>query len=227
MKSLILTSALMLVAPGLALAQAAAEPAKKSAPAAKKEAAPKKETAAKAAAKPAAKSAAAKDKAPAKKTAKAEPTSSRQQLNTAANQVASGLIAADAALSPEEQAIAQKVHTGRIACELGAFVNVTADAATPGRFTIEGKGFKYHMTPVVTSTGAVRLEDAKGGAVWLQIANKSMLMNQKLGQRLADECMSAEQTLVAEAAKKAPPQSVFDPLPAATAVPAATATATK
>jgi len=141
--------------------------------------------------------------------------------------VASGLIAADAALSPEEQAIAQKVHTGRIACELGAFVNVTADAAVPGRFHIEGKGFKYHMTPVVTSTGAVRLEDAKGGAVWLQIANKSMLMNQKLGQRLADECMSAEQTLVAEAAKKAPPQSVFDPLPAATAVPAATATATK
>lgn len=225
MKSLILTSALMLVAPGLALAQAAAEPAKKSAPAAKKEAAPKKDTAAaKPAAKPATKSAEAKDKAPAKKTAKAEPTSSRQQLNTAANQVASGLIAADAALSPEEQAIAQKVHTGRIACELGAVVNVTADPAIPGRFHIEGKGFKYHMTPVVTSTGAVRLEDQKAGAVWLQIANKSMLMNQKLGQRLADECMSAEQTLVAEAAKKAPPQSVFDPAPAATA---ATATATK
>ncbi|EJE54805.1 hypothetical protein PMI14_00297 [Acidovorax sp. CF316] len=224
MKSLILTSALMLVAPGLALAQSAAEPAKKSAPAAKKEAAPKKDTAAaKPAAKPAAKTAEAKEKTPPKKTAKAEPTSSRQQLNTAANQVASGLIAADAALSPEEQAIAQKVHTGRIACELGAFVNVTADPAIPGRFHIEGKGFKYHMTPVVTSTGAVRLEDQKGGAVWLQIANKSMLMNQKLGQRLADECMSAEQTLVAEAAKKAPPQSVFDPAPAATA----TATTTK
>ena len=218
MKSLILTSALMLLAPGIALAQTAAEPAKKSAPAAKKEAAPKKEAAAKPAAKPAAKATAeAKDKAPAKKTAKAEPTSSRQQLNTAANQVASGLIAADAALSPEEQAIAQRVHTGRIACELGAFVTVTADAAIPGRFHIEGKGFKYHMSPVVTSTGTVRLEDPKGGAVWLQIANKSMLMNQKLGQRLADECMSAEQTLVAEAAKKAPPQSVFDPAPAATA----------
>jgi hypothetical protein len=216
MKSLILTSALMLVAPGLALAQAAAEPAKKSAPAAKKDAAPKKEAAAKPAAKPATKSAEAKEKAPAKKTtAKAEPTSSRQQLHTAANQVATGLIAADAALSPEELAIAQKVLTGRIACELGAFVNVTADAATPGRFVIEGKGFKYQMTPVVTSTGTVRLEDAKGGAVWLQIANKSMLMNQKLGQRLADECMSSEQTLVAEAIKKNPPPSVFEPLPAA------------
>ena len=51
---------------------------------------------------------------------------------------------------------------------------------------------------------------AKAGAVWLQIANKSMLMNQKLGQRMADECMSPEQFVVAEAIKKAPPQSVFD-----------------
>jgi hypothetical protein len=75
---------------------------------------------------------------------------------------------------------------------------------------VEGKGFKYRMTPVATSTGAVRLEDQKAGAVWLQIANKSMLMNQKLGQRMADECMSPEQVVVAEAIKKAPPPSVFD-----------------
>lgn len=66
------------------------------------------------------------------------------------------------------------------------------------------------MIPVATTTGAVRLEDTKAGAVWLQIANKSMLMNQKLGQRMADECMSPEQYVVAEAIKKAPPQSVFD-----------------
>jgi len=37
-----------------------------------------------------------------------------------------------------------------------------------------------------------------------------MLMNQKLGQRMADECMSPEQYIVAEAIEKAPPQSVFD-----------------
>ena len=71
------------------------------------------------------------------------------------------------------------------------------------------------MSPVATSTGAVRLEDTKAGAVWLQIANKSMLMNQRLGQRLADECMSSEQVVVAEAIKRNPPPSVFEPLPAA------------
>ena len=107
------------------------------------------------------------------------------------------------------------MHTGRIPCELGAFVNVTADQSNPGYFNIDGKGFKYHMAPVKTSTGTVRLEDKHAGAVWLQIANKSMLMNQKVGQRLADECMSPDQLQVAEAIKKNPPPSLLEaPKPA-------------
>lgn len=188
-----IASALMLLAPAFVLAQ----------------------TPAPSAAKPATKATA---KAPAKaaaKTAKAKPTSSRVQLKSATGQVAAGIMAAEAALSPDELAIAERVHVGHIACELGAHVTLKADPASPGRFDVEGKGFKYRMTPVATSTGAVRLEDQRGGAVWLQIANKSMLMNQRAGQRLADECMSPEQVVVAEAIKKNPPVSVLDPLPAA------------
>ena len=49
------------------------------------------------------------------------------------------------------------------------------------------------MHPVESRTGAIRLEDPKRGAMWLQLGNKSMLMSQKLGQRLADECQSPEQ----------------------------------
>lgn len=107
-------------------------------------------------------------------------------------------------------ALAEQVHVGRMPCELGAHVTVTPDTHSLGHFHVEGKGFKYHMTPVATSTGTLRLEDAKAGAVWLQIANKSMLMNQKLGQRMADECMSPAQVQVAEAIKKNPPRSVLD-----------------
>lgn len=217
MKS-IFASALLLLAPALALAQTtSAQPAAKSetkAAAAKPAAKPAPKTAAK----PDAKSTKTAAKEPVAKkatVAKAEPTSSRTQLKSATNQVAAGIIAAEAALSPAELAIAERVHTGRMPCELGAFVTVTADPATPGHFHVEGKGFKYYMAPVATTTGTVRLEDQKGGAVWLQIANKSMLMNQKLGQRLADECMSAEQVVVAEAIKKNPPVSVLEPLPAA------------
>lgn len=193
MKTLFATLLIALV-PGFALAQAQSTPAK-----------PKASKAA--AAKPVAK------KAPAK-TAKAEPTSSRVQLKSAANQVSTGLIAAREALTPEELEIAQRVHVGRIACELGTTVSVAADPEAPGHFHVDGKGFKYHMSPVATTTGAVRLEDHKAGAVWLQIANKSMLMDQKRGQRLADECMSPEQLVVAEAIKKAPPTSLLDPAPA-------------
>jgi len=204
MKSLI-ASALMLLAPALVLAQTPAKPETKAAA----------KPAAKHAAKSEAKTAKSSDKAASsKKTtvakAKHEATSSRTQLKSATNQVASGIIAAEAALSPEELAIAERVHVGRIPCELGAFVTVTADPATPGHFHVEGKGFKYFMAPVATTTGTVRLEDQKGGAVWLQIANKSMLMNQKLGQRLADECMSPQQLVVAEAIKKNPPVSVLE-----------------
>ena len=210
MKTLLL-SAMLALAPGLVLAQSNAASAKTPAKSTTASAAK-----AKAKAAPAKSVKTAKPKAAAKKqvVAKAsDATSSRVQLHSRTGQVASGLIAADAALSPEELSIAERVYVGRMACELGAFVNVSADNAAPGRFMVEGKGFKYHMVPVATSTGAVRLEDAKGGAVWLQISNKSMLMNQKLGQRLADECQGAEQVVVAEAIRKNPPVSLLERLP--------------
>ncbi|NMM77434.1 hypothetical protein, partial [Acidovorax sp. SRB_24] len=146
--------------------------------------------------------------------AKAQPTSSRTQLKSATSQVATGLMAAETALTPAELAIAERVHVGHIPCELGASVQIDADPQAPGHFHVGGKGFKYHMVPVATTTGTVRLEDAKGGAVWLQIANKSMLMDQKRGQRLADECMSPAQVVVAEAIKKNPPPSVLEAPPA-------------
>src|SRR5690606_22924565 len=95
----------------------------------------------------AAKASAGKTSKPAKVVAKAAPSSSRTQLHSGAMQVASGIAAAEAALTPEQLAISERVHTGHIACELGASVDVVADTQTPGRFHIQGKGFKYYMTP--------------------------------------------------------------------------------
>lgn len=116
-------------------------------------------------------------------------------------------------LTPEEKAIAERVYTGHIVCELGAAVQIDPDPKSPGSFFLSGKGFKYHMHPVVAATSAVRLEDQRSGAVWIQIANKSMLMNQKLGQRMADDCMSEQQAKVTQAMKTAPAQSLFDAQP--------------
>ncbi|QKV52497.1 hypothetical protein [Comamonas antarctica] len=163
----------------------------------------------KAAAKPAATAKKASAKPAAKKPAQAK---SKAPAAAAAAAGAAGAVTVAQALTPDELAIAERVHTGRIACELGAHVNVSKHEQHAGHFQIDGKGFKYEMVPVATTTGTVRLEDKAAGAVWLQIANKSMLMNQKLGQRLADECMSPEQFQVAEAIKKNPPPSVLDPV---------------
>lgn len=135
---------------------------------------------------------------------------SRVEIKTTASQMASGIMAAEAALTPAELAIAQRVYQGKLPCELGASVTLTADAKSPGYFDVQIRRQKYRMFPVETSTGAIRLEDHRAGAVWLQLANKSMLMNQKLGQRLADECMSPDQAAMAELLIKHPAPSILD-----------------
>lgn len=188
---------------------AQAETAKKS-----DKAAPVKATAAKPAA---SKTAAAKaDKAAVKKKAKKPAVSaSHRNLKSTAVNVAAGIQAAEAAMTPAELAIAERVQVGKMPCELGASVTLTADAKNPGYFDMQGKNFSYRMFPVATSTGAIRLEDQKAGAVWLQLANKSMLMNQKLGIRLADECASPAQLEVAQNLKLNPPVSILEALPPA------------
>ncbi|MEY4733791.1 MAG: hypothetical protein RLZZ464_1857 [Pseudomonadota bacterium] len=113
-------------------------------------------------------------------------------------------------LGNEELAIAERVHKGHLSCELGASVRVEADAHQPGYFDVRGKGFHYRMHPVSTSTGAIRLEDQQAGAVWLQLANKSMLMDQNKGRRIADECAHPEQMAFAQNMKHNPPPKLFD-----------------
>ena len=124
-------------------------------------------------------------------------------------------LAAAVAPAPVPQAQATvpepgEVHTGHMACELGNSVTVTPDPQQPARFIVQMKKNMYHMTPVETTTGAVRLEDTQAGAMWLQLPHKSMLMNSKLGQRMADECQSDHQTAVAHAMKLNPPPSLLD-----------------
>jgi len=115
-----------------------------------------------------------------------------------------------AVLSAEQLAIAERVQVGTSQCELAVVVTVRADAHTAGRFVLEAGHKRYSLDPVVTSTGAVRLEDVSSGAVWIQLANKSMLMNQKLGQRIADDCMNPQQALVAQALLKTPAPHLLD-----------------
>jgi len=94
-----------------------------------------------------------------------------------------------APLSQDQLVTADRVLLGQSRCEFDQSVNVAAVPGQKGWFNVEYKGKSYMMAPEHTTTGAVRLEDKKAGIMWLQIANKSMLMNSKIGQRMVDNCV--------------------------------------
>lgn len=113
-------------------------------------------------------------------------------------------------LTPEDLAAAKAVITGNIKCELGASVDIQADPAKEGFFNVSLGKQKFRMHPVNSRTGAIRLEDPRAEAMWLQLGNKSMLMSQKKGERLADQCQAAQQLAVEEEMRKNPPKSLFE-----------------
>ncbi len=188
MKALLATL-LVAAIPGLALAQASV-PAK-----------PVAKPAAKSAVKPGAKPAAKSRLAPSAQKAVEEATPIDDDPSIQ--------------LSEADVEVARKVHVGDIACELGATVRVSP-MRREGMFMVTTKGHRFRMHPVESRTGAIRLEDPQRGAMWLQLGNKPMLMSQKLGQRLADECQSPQQLTYAEELKKNPLPSILEPAPAPT-----------
>ncbi len=148
---------------------------------------------------------------------KTDPNASRKEIRVTARNTA---VEVRAPLTAAELEIAGRVAVGTLPCELGQFVVLSPDPVSPGFFTLRFGKESYRVSPEETTTGAIRLEDKAAGVVWLQLANKSMLMSQKLGKRLADECNSPGQIQVAEAMLKNPPPSVLDaPPPAAMEMP--------
>lgn len=95
-------------------------------------------------------------------------------------------------LGASQLQIADNVHFGQISCDEG-WVVIYPDYPTYGRFTLDFRNRRYTMTPVVTTNTVVRLEDFESGVVWIQVANKSMLLDQRAGSRLADGCVHPAQ----------------------------------
>ena len=133
-------------------------------------------TAQTAAAKPAAKPAA---KAPAKKAA-AKP-------------------AEPEAASAEQIKAADLVYYGPYQCEASETIDIVASTKYPSYVDLKHGKTGYLMKPVLSSTGAVRLEDVRGETLMVQIANKSMLLNVKTARRIVDDCVSSKQRELIEA----------------------------
>lgn len=96
-------------------------------------------------------------------------------------------------LTEGQLAAADRVFTGRADCEFKQSVDVQPVSGQPGHFNVNFGKQQFHMVPEETTTGAVRLHDRKADVVWLQIPVKSMLMNNKAGQRMVDACQHPQQ----------------------------------
>lgn len=141
-------------------------------------------------------------KAPAHKAAGVKtPPPKRHAPAAAAAAAAAPAPAPELAQASEEQLSAfQMAHLGDYKCEFKQSVHLAPLAGKPGYLTVAWQKLQFIMKPVLSPTGALRLEDVAGRALMIQIANKSMLLDTKIGQRLVDDCVHPEQArLMAEA----------------------------
>lgn len=106
----------------------------------------------------------------------------------------------------EQLAAAAMTHFGDYACEFNQTLAVSATPANDGYVDVRFNKQTWTMKPVLSSTGALRLEDVKGQMLMLQIANKSMLMDSKIGHRIVDACVHEKhlQAIAAAALRTAP-----------------------
>jgi hypothetical protein len=138
------------------------------------------------------------------------PAANKQQREDRAKGLALGQETAQR-VSETQLQIADRVLTGEAACEFNQTVSVMPIQGQPGHFHVTFKRVVYVVIPEETSSGAIRLEDKRAGIVWLQIPSKSMLMNARIGQRMVDGCMHAEQRAAMAAVQGAAPAAARKP----------------
>jgi hypothetical protein len=100
-------------------------------------------------------------------------------------------------------AASERAYLGEYACEFKQTVHIEKHPKVAGYINVAWQKMLITMKPVLSSTGALRLEDVTGRTLMIQIANKSMLLDTKIGQRLLDDCVHPEQARLMEAAKAA------------------------
>ncbi|HET7795420.1 MAG TPA: hypothetical protein VFL64_18690 [Rhizobacter sp.] len=125
--------------------------------------------------------------APAAKPAAAKPAAATKKAAPAP---------ADKPLPPADQAqldAAERAYFGKYECDFNQSIDVGLNPKYPGYVDVVFKGKTYTTKPILSSTGALRLEDVKGVGLLLQIANKSMLMDTRQGVRLVDACTHEKQ----------------------------------
>lgn len=78
-------------------------------------------------------------------------------------------------------------------CELGNKLTVYQNADDDKHIALAWKKRIHRLQRIETTTGANRFENRKYGLLWIGIPAKSILLDTKKGQQLANECKNAAQ----------------------------------
>jgi hypothetical protein len=117
---------------------------------------------------------------------------------------------------PDQVKAAELVFYGPYDCEFQQTVNITQSQKYSGYVDVKHGAKAWLMKPVLSSTGAIRLEDVRGETLMVQIASKSMLLNVKSAQRIVDDCVSPKQREMIAEAKAAKAAAEAAPVKAVT-----------
>ena len=117
---------------------------------------------------------------------------------------------------PDQVKAAELVFYGPYDCEFQQTVNITQSQKYSGYVDVKPGAKAWLMKPVLSSTGAIRLEDVRGETLMVQIASKSMLLNVKSAQRIVDDCVSPKQREMIAEAKAAKAAAEAAPVKAST-----------
>ena len=104
---------------------------------------------------------------------------------------------------PEQVKAAEMVYYGKYDCEFNQTVDIEQSPKHSSYVVVKHNKGEWLMKPVLSSTGAIRLEDVRGETLMVQISSKSMLLNTTTARRIVDECVSPKQRELIEAAKAA------------------------
>lgn len=163
-------------------------------------------------------------RSPSRATAKAAGASKGSRKAAAAKPAE---IAPPEAAGAEQIDAAGRVYYGLYECEFNQTIRIVENAKFPAYVDVKHGKFDYLMKPVLSSTGAIRLEDVRGETLMVQIATKSMLLNVKTAQRIVDDCITPKQRELVEAARaaKAAELAAGNQLPASAGATSAAASA--
>jgi hypothetical protein len=117
---------------------------------------------------------------------------------------------------PDQVKAAELVFYGAYDCEFQQTVNIVQSQKYSGYVDVRHGAKAWLMKPVLSSTGAIRLEDVRGETLMVQIASKSMLLNVKSAQRIVDDCISPKQREMIAEAKAAKAAAEAAPVKAVT-----------